>query len=188
MNFNNLFKQISPEEVCDQYNVCTLFGKDCYAVTAGREDQYNSMVGSGGGLVIQFKKPATWCIFQSDRYTLELIRKEQSYTLSFFPDKYKEQLMFLGSKSGRDSNKMQETALTGIQTPSGNMAFSEAKLIIECKLTQSTLAKPEDFYSPQAIAYLKEAYQEVNDYRQYVFGEIIHVWVNNIKVSLLVNG
>ncbi|GHV21846.1 hypothetical protein FACS1894174_05780 [Bacteroidia bacterium] len=175
-HFDQLFRQISAEEVCDKYNVLTLFGKDFYLVTAGKENHYNSMTGSGGGLVLHLRKPSTWCLFQSDRYTLELIQKEQTYTLSFFPDEYKKQLVFLGSKSGRDSEKMKEVELTSIQTPSGNMSFKEAKLIIECKLTQISTANPEDFYSQEAKEYLKEAYKEISNYRKYVFGEITHVW------------
>lgn len=176
-NFDQLFKPISPEGICDNYNAFTLFGKDFYLVTAGKENHYNSMTGSGGGLVLHFRKPSTWCLFQSDRYTLELIQKEQTYTLSFFPDEYKKQLIFLGSKSGRDSEKMKEVELTSIQTPSGDMSFEEAKLIIECKLTQISTANPEDFYSQEAKDYLKEAYKEISNYRKYVFGEIIHAWV-----------
>lgn len=59
MNFNQLFKQISPEEICDNFNVFTLVEKDFYAITAGKKEHYNSMIGSGGGLGLFFKKPTT---------------------------------------------------------------------------------------------------------------------------------
>jgi hypothetical protein len=39
-------------------------------------------------------------------------------------------MLFLGSKSGRDSKKMKEVELTNVQTPSGDMSFKEARLII----------------------------------------------------------
>jgi len=175
MIFDQLFKQISPEEIC--YNVFTLAGKDFFAITAGKKDHYNSMIGSGGGFAVLFKKPATWCVIRADRYTLEMILKEQTYTMSYFPDDYKEQMLFLGSKSGRDSKKMKEVELTSVQTPSGNMSFKEARLIIECKLTQITTPDPDDFYSQEAKDYIKEAYKKESDYRKYVFGEITQVWV-----------
>ncbi len=127
-------------------------------------------------MAVHFKKPATWLIFPSNRYTLELIKAEQAYTLSFFADKYKEQFMVLGQKSGRDSDKMQEVALTTIETPLRNMAFEEAHLIIECKLMQVTTILADDFYSEEAKAYLAEAYTAPGEVRQYVFGEIIGVW------------
>ena len=81
MNFDQLFKQISPEEISD--NVFTLAGKDFFAITAGKEDRYNSMIGSGGGWAVLFKKPTTWCILRADRYTLELIQKEHLFLIFF---------------------------------------------------------------------------------------------------------
>ena len=57
------------------------------------------------------------------------------------------------------------------------MSFKEARLIIECKLTEITTANLDDFYSQEARDYLKEAYKEASDYRKFVFGEITRVWV-----------
>ncbi len=175
MNFDQLFNQISPEEICD--NVFVLVGKVFPVITAGKEDHYNSMTGSGGGLGLLFRKPTAWCLLRADRYTLELILKEQTYTMSYFPDEYKKQVLFLGSKSGRDSEKMKEVELTSVQTPSGDMSFKEARLILECKLTEITTPNPHDFYSQEAKEYINEAYKKESDYRKYVFGEITHVWV-----------
>jgi flavin reductase (DIM6/NTAB) family NADH-FMN oxidoreductase RutF len=179
MNFDQLFRQISPEEIVDIYNVFTLVGKDYYAITAGKEDHYNSMIGSGGGMGLLFKKPTTWCTFRADRYTLEMIQKEQTYTLSYFPEVYKERMLFLGSKSGRDGEKMKEVELTSVQTPSGDMSFKEARLIIECKLTQITTPDPNDFYAQEAKDYIHQAYKTESDYRKYVFGEIACVWAKD---------
>jgi flavin reductase (DIM6/NTAB) family NADH-FMN oxidoreductase RutF len=147
------------------------------AITAGKEDRYNSMIGSGGGFGLLFKKPTTWSLLRSDRYTLEIIQKEQTYTLSYFPKEYQVQALFLGSESGRDSDKMKEVELTSVQTPSGDMSFKEARLIIECKLTAITTPSPDDFCSQEARDYINEAYKEPSDYRKLVFGEITHVWV-----------
>jgi flavin reductase (DIM6/NTAB) family NADH-FMN oxidoreductase RutF len=175
MNFDQLFKQISPDEISD--NVFKLVGKDFVAITAGKEDHYNSMIGSGGGLGMLFKKPTTWCLIRADRYTLEMIQKEQTYTMSYFPEEFKKQMLFLGSKSGKDSTKMQEVELTSVQTPSGDVSFKEARLIMECQLTQITTPSPDDFYAQEAKDYIIEAYKGASDYRKYVFGEIMHVWV-----------
>ena len=175
MNFDQLFKQIFPKEIHD--DIFTLVGKIFPVITAGKKEHYNSMTASGGGMGMLFRKPTTWCLLRSDRYTLELIEKELTYTMSYFPDEYKEQVLFLGNKSGRDSEKMKEVKLTSIQTPSGNMSFQEARLIIECRLTQITTPNLNDFYTQEAKDYLNEAYKEASDHRKYVFGEITHVWV-----------
>ncbi|MDR3234513.1 MAG: hypothetical protein LBT46_12775 [Planctomycetaceae bacterium] len=55
ITFDQLFKQISPEEISD--NVFTLVGKIFPIITAGKKDNYNSMVASGGGIGTHFKKP-----------------------------------------------------------------------------------------------------------------------------------
>lgn len=88
-------------------------------------------------------------------------------------------MLFLGSKSGRDSEKMKNVGLTSVQTPCGNMSFKEARLIIEYKLTQITIPNPNDFYTQEAKDYVNKAYKDANDYRKYLFGEITHVWVKN---------
>lgn len=179
MNFTDIFKSMPPEEICTKFDIFELVGKDFYAVTAGKDKQYNSMIGSGGGVGLLFKKPATWCLFRSDRYTLELIQKERTYTLSFFPAEYKEAMMFLGKSSGRDSDKMEKVSLTVIQTPSGDTAFLEAGLILECKLVIQTVVKPEDFFSQEATDYVSGEYKTESGYRKIVFGEITHAWIKN---------
>ena len=108
------------------------------------------MTGSGGGMGMLFRKPVTWCVLQTTRYTLELIEKEKTYTMSYFPKKFRKQILFLGSKSGRDSEKMKEVELTSVQTPSGDMSFMEARLIIECRLMEITTPNPNDFYTEEA--------------------------------------
>ena len=96
--------------------------------------------------------------------------------MSYFPEEYKDKILFLGSKSGRESEKIKEVELTSIQTPSGDMSFKEARLIIECKLTQITTPNINDFYTEETKDYINKAYKGENDYRKYVFGEIIQVW------------
>ena len=174
MAFEQLFRAISPEEISD--NVFTLVGKIYPVITVRTPENCNAMVASGGGMGVQFGKPTTWCIFPKNRYTLDLIKLEQAYTLSYFPDEYREQYMFLGTKSGRDSNKMKDVELSTIVTPLGNMAFEEARLIIECKLLQISTILADDFYTDEARAYLAEAYTDPGEIRQYVFGEIIRAW------------
>ena len=95
-DFKQLFWQISPKEISD--NMFTLVMDNFYVITAGNEAHYNSMIGSGGGFGLLFRKPASWCVIRTDRYTLELIQKEQTYTIAYFSDRYKEQLLFLGSQ------------------------------------------------------------------------------------------
>jgi hypothetical protein len=72
---------------------------------------------------------------------------------------------------------MKETELTGIETPSKNMSFEEARLIFECNLMQITTPDPDDFYSQEAKDYINEAYKKSSDHRKFVIGEITDIWI-----------
>ena len=60
MTFDLLFIQVSPEAICD--NVFMLAGIDFFAITAGKADLYNSMIGSGGGWAALLKVGRTGVI------------------------------------------------------------------------------------------------------------------------------
>jgi len=174
-DFKQLFTPIAPEQIPD--DVFTLAGKIFPVITAGTRGRYNSMTASGGGMGLHFRKPVTYCLLASRRYTLELIQEARTYTLSYFPDEYQRQVIFLGSESGRESDKMQKVELTAVETPVGNISFKEARLIIECALTQITTPGIEDFSSQETRDYLSKTYADAGEVRKYVFGEITQTWV-----------
>jgi flavin reductase (DIM6/NTAB) family NADH-FMN oxidoreductase RutF len=97
--------------------------------------------------------------------------------MSFFEDRYKDQYMIFGRKSGRDSEKMNEVSLTAVVTPSGKMAYKEAFLIIECQLAQTHTVNLEEVYAEHNRNFFEDAYKEVGCYHKIVFGDITNVWV-----------
>jgi flavin reductase (DIM6/NTAB) family NADH-FMN oxidoreductase RutF len=173
--FDELFQQVQPTELTG--NVFKLVGQDFTVITAGKESDFNSMTASYGGWGQLFDLSSTWCFLRANRYTLEYIKKEQSYTMTYFEDKYKDQVLYFGSKSGRDSDKMKNNPFTYVKTPSGNITYKEAKLVIECKLMEITTVNPSDFYLDKGKKFVEEAYEEAKEYHKLVFGEITHVWV-----------
>jgi flavin reductase (DIM6/NTAB) family NADH-FMN oxidoreductase RutF len=175
MHFDELFTGISSEEITD--NIFKLVGTDYTVITAGKESHFNSMTASWGGVGILFNKPVAWGMLRANRYTLEIIKKEHTYTLSYFPDEYKEQVLFFGSKSGRDTDKMKEITLTPIQTPNGNMTYREARLVLECKILELTTVSPDDYYTQEAKDFVVEGYNDAKEYHKLLFGYITNVWV-----------
>jgi flavin reductase (DIM6/NTAB) family NADH-FMN oxidoreductase RutF len=173
--FSDLFRPITAVEMTG--NVFKLVGQDFTVITAGTEADYNSMTASWGGWGILFEEPVTWCFLRANRYTLEYMKKSETYTMTYFDDQYKDQVMLFGTKSGRDTDKMKEHKLTPVLTPSGNMAYKEAKLIIECALGEVTSVHPDDFYAEKGRTFVEDAYEEVNDYHKLIFGKITMIWV-----------
>jgi flavin reductase (DIM6/NTAB) family NADH-FMN oxidoreductase RutF len=175
-SFEDLFKTIDAKEV--EEDIFTLINQDYSVLTAGTPVHYNSMVASWGGWGILFNKQVVFSMLRSNRYTLELIRKENRYTMSFFDREYQEEIVKFGMSSGRDSNKkMTNTTLTAVETPSGNMSYKEAKIIIELDLFEVTTVSPDDFLTEDARQFIIDAHTETNEYHKLVFGEIKNVWV-----------
>lgn len=176
-SFEDLFQTIAPTDIKE--NVFKLVGQDFSVITAGTDSSYNSMTASYGGWGQLLEKPVAWCILNASRYTLEFIKKEKTYTMSYFPDQFKEQVVAFGKKSGRSSDKMQETQFTSVKTPDGNLSYKEAKLIIECKLIEITEVNPADFYTEEGKAFVEKGKNDGNgkEYHKLTFGEITKVWV-----------
>jgi len=175
--FDELFKKTEATELTG--NVFKLVGQDYTVITAGTDSSYNSMTASYGGWGQLFEKPTTWCFLNASRYTLEFIRKEQKYTMTYFDEEYTEQVLAFGSRSGRNSEKMKENTLTSVKTPSGNITYKEAKLIIECKLVAVTGMNPDDFYTEEGKSFVEKGMKDGNgkEYHKIVLGEITNVWI-----------
>lgn len=173
--FDQLFKSIDVKDIPGE--PFTLVSENYGILTVGNSDKFNSMVTSWGGWGIQFGKPAVFHMLRSNRYTLELIREQDKYTVSFFDQKYKQDLMPFGRQSGRDSNKMAETQLSPVQTPNGRMAYKEASIILECTLQGVTTVSPDDFKNEDNRKFITDAYAETGDYHKIVFSEITNVWI-----------
>ena len=75
------------------------------------------------------------------RYTSEFLNDSDTFTVSFFPEKYRKALVYIGSNSGRDGEK---TAASGL-TPKAigeSVTYEEANLTFLCKkLYQNQFSK-----------------------------------------------
>ena len=173
LSFDELFVAADVKDLGTPFAI----GEDFSVLTAGDSNLYNSMVASWGGWGILFERPSIYHFLRSNRYTLELMRKKNTYTVSLFPAEYKDQIMIFGGSSGRDSNKMKETTLTAVATPSGNMTYKEAAVVLECKLSEVTTVTPDDFLNESDKQFVVDAHAETGEYHKMIFSEITNVWV-----------
>lgn len=173
--FSELFDTIDVRNIKE--DVFTLVGEDYGILTAGTPEKSNSMVTSWGGWGIVFGKSGVFHFLRSNRYTLELMREQQTYTVSYFDSEFKDDIMQFGMKSGRDSDKMKETKLTAVQTPDGNPAYKEAKIILECRLAEVTTVAPENFYNDEDRKFVTDAHAETGDWHKLVLSQITKAWV-----------
>lgn len=124
-------KKIDPKEITD--NPIKLIGDDWMLVTAGIPGSFNTMTASWGGVGHLWNRPVVFVFVRHERYTYGFTEREEGFTLSFFDPKFRKELSLLGTKSGRDSDKISEAGLTPIPASNGSVTFSQARLILECK-------------------------------------------------------
>lgn len=123
-------KEITVNEL--MLNPITMISDEWMLITAGtRETGYNTMTASWGHLGCIWNKPTSVCYVRPQRYTKEFIDREELYTLSFFPG-YKKELGYLGTKSGRDEDKVAKVGFTPV-FEDGYTYFAEAKLVLVCR-------------------------------------------------------
>ncbi len=129
---------------------------------------YNCMTIGWGSFGTMWSKPFIQVVVRPTRYTHQFIEKYPTFTVCAFGKEYNHDLQLLGSRSGRDGNKLQLTSLTPIaSTVVPAPGYQEAELIIECRKVYSDVIRPERFLD-KSIARNYPA----RDYHTFYFGWI----------------
>lgn len=113
----------------DAFNI---FDKEWALVTAGNIDNYNTMTISWGGLGTLWNKPVATVYVKPNRYTYKYMEENDYFTVSFYDEKYKKALGILGSKSGKDCDKVALSGLNAIKADNC-VTFKEAKVTLVLK-------------------------------------------------------
>ena len=139
-------------------------------LTAGGIEDYNTMTIAWGETGTMWWKPVMSAYVVPSRHTYGYMEREDCFVVNLFPPEYREDLQFLGTRSGRDGDKVAFTKLTPKAIGHG-VTFEEASLTVVCrKLFQQPLdpaALPEQVMS--------EYYQTMGVHDRFM-GEIVDVF------------
>ena len=113
-------------------DILSVFDKKWALLTAGDSDRFNAMTISWGGLGTLWGKPVATVYVRTSRYTHDFMDTDEFFTVSFYPEECTQILGVLGSKSGRDMDKMKESGLTPVQAGE-SMSFREAEVTLVCR-------------------------------------------------------
>ncbi len=113
-------------------DIFKVFDKQWALLTAGNADNFNTMTISWGGMGTLWNKPVATVYVRTSRYTHDFMDGNEYFSISFYPEQYRKTLVVLGSKSGRDMDKMKESGLTPKQTGQ-TMTFEEAEVTVICR-------------------------------------------------------
>ena len=177
------YKLIEPSEL--DCNMFDLIGDKWMLITAKKyksDNKFNTMTASWGGMGIMWNKPVMWCVIRPGRYTYEFMEEADYFTLSFFPDKYKKALNILGTKSGRNTDKVAESGMTVFDLSEINktdeiknktVSFEESDTIMICKKVYYQDINPSNFTDEN----MDKSNYPIKDYHRMYFGEIIGCYI-----------
>lgn len=158
------FTAIQPEQLND--NPFKLIGKDWMLITAGTPESFNTMTASWGGLGILWERKVAFCFVRPTRHTFGFIEGSPKFTLSFFAEKHRKALVYCGSHSGKDTDKIKGTGLSPVKED-GSVYFKEARLVLVCRKLYFQDISPERFLEQK----IEDMYPQKDFHRMYV-GEI----------------
>ena len=165
------FQKIPAEEICQ--NTFTLIGKEWMLVTAQKPDgTINTMTASWGGMGVLWNKNVAFVVIRPQRYTKEFVDAADSFSLTFFGSEYKKQLMYLGTVSGRDEDKIANAGLT-TAAYDGVPYLEEAKMVLICRKLFVQDMTDAAFVAKSVP---KEVYP-TGDFHTLYIAEIESVWV-----------
>lgn len=159
------FIEVNPDDLPD--NPFKVIGSQWMLVTAGTAEEFNTMTASWGGFGIMWAKKICTCVIRPTRHTYGFMEKSEMFSLSFFSDEHKKTLLFCGTHSGRDTDKMAETGLTPIED-AGAIYFKEARLVFLCRKIYYHDIDPGHFIDPSI-----ESNYPLKDYHRMYLGDIV---------------
>ena len=166
------YSQIAPAEI--EENLIRLIADDWMLVTAGTPHKFNTMTANWGGTGYLWNKNVVFVFVRPERYTYGFIESTEGFTLTFFDEKYRDALNLCGAKSGRDCDKVKETGLTPHFTTLGYPAFTEARLVMECRKLYADQLTREAFIDGEP---LKTHYSTKGGLHKLYIAEIEKVWI-----------
>ncbi len=147
--------------------------KGWFLLSAGSfaDKKFNCMTVSWGMMGTMWNKPIVQVVVRPSRYTFEFIETAPDFTLCAFPEDQRKALSLLGSKSGREGDKIAAAGITPIASSLVTApCYAEANLVIECRKVFTDAYKPASFIDPD----IEKNYGGSN-YHHVYYGEVLAI-------------
>jgi flavin reductase (DIM6/NTAB) family NADH-FMN oxidoreductase RutF len=129
--------------------------RDAFLLTAGdfASGQYNCMTVGWGALGQLWDRPIALVGVKPTRHTCGFLERFPTFTLCHFAPEHRKALLYLGTRSGRDGDKVSASGLTPMaSTIVPAPCFAEADLVLECEKLYAEDFRPESLLSEELAA------------------------------------
>ncbi len=156
--------EITKENYMDQcYDVFRKFSRQFAVITAGTPERFNSMT-IGWGMLgnVWGHAPGITVYVSPSRYTWEFMEAHDAFTVCFFDHTHREDVMTLGTVSGREVDKIAKTSLTPV--PVGEtVGFAQAELTFLCRKVYAA-----QFDADRVPPAAREMYKRIRPHYEYI--------------------
>jgi flavin reductase (DIM6/NTAB) family NADH-FMN oxidoreductase RutF len=150
-----------------------LWDRQWLLLTAGdfAARRFNAMTVGWGSLGVMWNLPFVQVVVRPTRYTHGFMEEHSTFTLCAFPEACRSALELLGTRSGRDGDKITASGLTPVaSTLVAAPSYAEAELVLECRKIYWADLDPGHFLDPRI-----QPLYPAQDYHRAYFGEILAV-------------
>ena len=148
-----------------------LWEKQWLVLTAGdfAAGRYNAMTVAWGSMGCMWKVPFVQVVVRPTRHTHAFMERYESFTLCAFPEAYRSAVLLIGTKSGRDLDKIAASGLTPVPASAvAAPAYAEAELVVECRKMYWQDMDPGHFLDPSI-----DGNYPHKDYHRIYFGRVM---------------
>ncbi len=152
-------------------------------ITSKSGDKINSMTIGWGTIGVEWAVPIFTAFIREGRYTRELLDEGDSFTINVpMEGSDRKPIGYLGSNSGRDTDKLKDTGLTLVPSDVVDApAIKEYPLTLECRIVfrqlqdRNALADDKMSFYPQDVA--GDFHGSNRDFHVAYYGEILKAYI-----------
>ena len=125
--------------------------KDWMLITAGEKEQANSMTASWGAFGILWNQPVAICFIRPQRHTFSLTEKNDTLSLSFYDEQWRNALSYMGKFSGRDGDKHAACGMSVAYFEDGTPYPAQATVVLRCRKLYAGRLEENCFFDPALV-------------------------------------
>ena len=146
---------------------------DAELLAAGDRERSNAMTIGWGGRGTLWGRTALTVYVAKKRYTKEFMDRSEYFTVMAFDVAHSNVLNYMGRQSGRDGDKAKALGLHTAYTENGTPYYTEAEMVIECRIMYAAPFDPQYFKSDAP----KNMYRNfpAGVHTMYI-GEVVNAW------------
>lgn len=146
---------------------------DAELLAVGDREKSNAMTIGWGGIGTLWGRTALTVYVAEKRYTKEFMDRSEYFTVMAFDVAHSNVLNYMGRQSGRDGDKAKALGLHTAYTENGTPYYTEAEMVIECRIMYAAPFDPQYFKSDAP----KNMYRNfpAGVHTMYI-GEVVNAW------------